>query len=160
LLAIIKKAVKLDQDNHILDRIASSPAAIIVDFETFNIKKGQLQKSTRSLAVTAITDVVTATVQPLGVASFSVKCRSNFGTRASIYPGADSVQYVYQIGDTPPASYDAVGLTKEISTRASFKLNLGGDASGKTLYIFFRWYNTKHPELAAPWSIMQTMIIS
>lgn len=158
--AIIDDAVTFDQNKHLLDRIASSPNVTIVDMETFNIKKGQLQKTTRSVSVSSITEAVVAGIQTLGGGTLSVKCRSNTATRASIVEGADSVQYVYLVGKTAPTSYDAVGLTKEISTRAGFALNLGGEAAGESLYIYFRWYNTKHPELAGPWTGMQTVFIS
>ena len=148
-----------DQDNHILDRIAASPNVTIVDMETFNIKKGSLQKTTKSVSSTPISEPVTVTIQPIGGGSLTVKCYSTTGQRASIYDGADSVQYLYLVGDTAPASAEADGLTKEVSTKASFTLALGSGSSAKNLYIFFRWYNTKHPELAGPWSSLQTTLI-
>jgi len=75
--------------------------------------------------------------------------------RAGICAGADSVQYMYAVGTTPPASAEAEGLKAEISTRASFNLDAGSASSGKYLYIYLRWYNTKHPALAGPWSSMK-----
>ena len=59
----------------------------------------------------------------------------------------------------PPASAEAEGLKAEISTRASFNLDAGSASSGKYLYIYLRWYNTKHPALAGPWSSMNTTLI-
>jgi len=158
LMEIINQCVDFDQTSHILDRIASSPNVSIVDMETFNIKKGVLQKTTRSVPTTPISETVIAAVQPLGGGSVSVKCH-NSSSRASIIEDADSVQYVYQVDDTPPASADAPGLIKEISTKAAFTLALGAASSAKRLYIYFRWYNTKHPELASPWSAMLTTLI-
>jgi len=159
LLEIIDNVVSFDQDNHILDRIAASPNVTIVDMETFNIKKGALQKTSKSVSSTPISEPVTVTIQPIGGGSMTVKCYSTTGQRASIYDGADSVQYIYQVGDISPASADATGLTKELSTKASFTLALGSGSSAKNLYIYFRWYNTKHPELAGPWSSLQTTLI-
>ncbi len=159
LLELISNVIGFDQDNHILDRIASSPNVTIVDMETFNIKKGSLQKTTKSFSSTPISEPVTVTIQPLGGGSLTVKCYSSTGQRAAIYDGADSVQYLYQIGDTAPASAEASGLTKELTTKASFTLALGSGSSAKNLYIYFRWYNTKHPELAGPWSSLQTTLI-
>jgi len=159
LLEILGNVVSFDQDNHILDRIAASPNVTIVDMETFNIKKGSLQKTTKSVSSTPISEPVTVTIQTLGGGSLTIKCYSTTGQRASIYDGADSVQYLYLVGDTAPVSAEAAGLTKELSTKASFTLALGSGSSAKNLYIFFRWYNTKHPELAGPWSSLQTTLI-
>ena len=159
LLEIIDNVVTFDQNNHILDRIAASPNVTIVDLETFNIKKGSLQKTTRTVSTTPIIEPVTVTIQPIGGGSATIKCYSTTGQRASIYDGADSVQYLYQVGDTAPSSAEAPGLTKDLSTKASFTLALGSASSAKNLYIYFRWYNTKHPELAGPWSSLQTTLI-
>ncbi len=159
LLEIIGNVIGFDQDNHILDRIAASPNVTIIDLETFNIKKGSLQKTTRTVSSTPISEPVTVTIQPIGGGSLTVKCYSTTGQRAAIYDGADSVQYTYQVGDTAPASAEVAGLTKELSTKASFTLALGSGSSAKNLYIYFRWYNTKHPELAGPWCSLQTTLI-
>jgi len=158
LLYIIDQCVELDQTSHILDRIAASPAVSIADMETFNIRKGVLQKTTRSVPVTPISEKVAAAIQPLGGGSVAIKCH-NSTSRASILDGADSVQFVYQVGDVPPTSAEAPGMMKDISTRAAFTLDLGAENATKHLYIFFRWYNTKHPDLASPWSAMQSTLI-
>lgn len=154
----IDQCVALDQGSHILDRIAASPNVTIVDMETFRIKKGVLQKTTRSFSTTPISETPIVAVQPLGGGSLAIKCHSST-SRASILDGADCIQYVFIVGDTAPASAEAPGLSKEISTKASFTLALGAGTSAKYLYIYFRWYNTKHPELASPWSTMISTLI-
>ena len=159
LVDIIDRCVMLDQTCHILDRIAASPNVTIVDMETFNIKKGVLQKGTRSTSTTPISESVNAALQMLGGGSFAVKCH-NSTSRASIVEGGDSVQYAYLIGTTPPESVKAPGLTKDLSTKAAFTLPLGPENVGKYLYIYFRWNNTKHPELAGPWCTLQTVLIA
>ncbi len=159
LLAIINKTLDFNQTNHILDRISVSLNVTIVDLETFHIKKGVLQKSIRTIPQTPINEPVTVTLLLLGGGSLAIKCYSTTGQRASIYENADCVQYIYLVGDVPPVSADVIGLTKDISRRASFTLALGSGSSGKYLYIYFRWYNTKHPELAGPWSSLQTTLI-
>ena len=138
--------------------IATSPNVTIVDMETFRIKKGALQKTTRSFSNTPISETPIVAVQPLGGGSLAVKCHS-ITSRASIVDGADSVQYVYLVGNTPPSSVEQNGLSKELSTKDAFTLALGADTSAKYLYIYFRWYNTKHPELASPWSAMISTLI-
>jgi len=158
LYQLIDKCVELDQNCHLLDRIAASPNVTIADLELFGIKRGMLQ-SNRSKPSSTITEPLSAILQPLGGGSMNVKCYSPSGQRAGIFDEADSVQYVYTVGNTPPESADAIGLTKEISTKAIFTLPLGSVSSGKMLYIYFRWYNTKHPTLAGPWSNLQTILI-
>ena len=155
---IIDQCITLDQSCHILDRIAASPNVTIVDMETFRIKKGALQKTTRSFYNTPIAETPIVAVQPLGGGSMAIKCHSNT-SRASILDGADSVQYVFLVGNTPPSSAEQEGLSKELSTKASFTLALGASTSAKYLYIYFRWYNTKHPELASPWCAMISTLI-
>jgi len=154
----IDQCIALDQSCHILDRIAASPNVTIVDMETFRIKKGVLQKSNRSFSSTPISETPIVAVQPLGGGSMAIKCHSST-SRASILDGADSIQYVFWVGDTPPTSAEAPGLSKELSTKAAFTLSLGAGTSAKYLYIYFRWYNTKHPELASPWSTMISTLI-
>jgi hypothetical protein len=159
LLSLIDQCVELDLTCHLLDRIAASPNVTIEDMGAFNIKKGILMKTTRSIPQTPITEPVTVTIQPLGGGSITIKCYSTTGERAAIYDDADSVQFVYQVGGTPPVAADVSGLEKDISTKAIFTLALGSSSSAKYLYIYFRWYDTKRPNLAGPWSAMQTTLI-
>jgi len=160
LYAIIDRTISFDQDNHILDRIAASSKATIDDFGIFNINGGVLPKTTRSLPTSRISEPVTVTFQLLGGGDILIKCYSLSGKRASIYEGADCVQFLYQTGSTPPASADEDTLKLGLSTKGLFTLPLGPGSSGKNLYIYFRWFNTKHPELAGSWSALQiTMIV-
>ena len=146
----------LNQSNHLLDRIAASANVTIEDLKTFNIK---VPSGKRSVGVQPIQMGVNVSVQLLGGGSATFKCREEGSSSASIIDGADSIQFAYMVGSTPPESVDAVGIIFGITTRATFTLALGTGASTKYLYIYFRWYNTKHPELAGPWSRMLTTII-
>jgi hypothetical protein len=159
LVQIISDTIDYDQKNRVLDRIAASPNVEIEDLGMFNINIGILKKTRRSVSLTPIVEPVTVTIQPLGGGSVTIKCYSTTGQRSAIYSDADSVQYLYMVADAPPASADAPGLMKEISTRATFTMSLGSASSGNKLYIYFRWYSTKHPELAGPWSGLQTTLI-
>jgi len=127
--------------------------------DTINIKKGVLQKVTRTVVTTPLTNVVAAALMPIGGGSVSIKCRYLSSTRASIEIGANCVKYVFVVGDKAPDSADAENLKWDISTRASFILALVSASSGKNLYIYFRWDNTKHPDLAGPWSALMTTLI-
>ncbi|MDR3653933.1 MAG: hypothetical protein P4L34_13305 [Paludibacter sp.] len=155
LLVIIDNVITFDQTYHILDRIAASPNVTVDDMETFNIKKGVLQKTPRSNSSSIITDQVTVTMQSLGGGIMSIKCYSPTSQRAGIQEDADCVQYLYQVGDPAPVSAMSAGLIKDLSPKAVFTLALGADSALKNLYIYFRWFNTRHPELAGPWSGLQ-----
>jgi len=159
LLSIIDELTLFDQTNHILDRVAASPNCTIADLDTFNIKSGVLQKFTRTIAVTPLVDQVAAALKPIGGGSVSIKCRNQSTKRASIEEGANCVQYVYVVGVKAPDSADADNLRQDISTRASFVLKLGSASSAQNLYIYFRWYNTKHPDIAGPWSALMITLI-
>ncbi len=159
MLSIIDDFVKLDQTCRILDRIAASPNVTVTDLEVFNIKAGILKKATRTIPTARLTDKVVADIQALGGGSFAIKAKSSSGSGTAIIEGADSVQCVYKIGTTPPVSADDDGMKTNLSTKASFSLDLGTENSGKTLYVYFRWFNTKHPELAGPWSTLYVTVI-
>jgi len=159
LLSIIDEVTDLDQTSHLLDRIAASPNVTIADMATFNIKKGVLQKTTRSVATTPLTNQVAAAIQPIGGGSVNIKCRNLSSERAGIEEGANCVQYSYIVGEKAPVSADDENMKREISTKASFILALGSASSTQSLFIYFRWYNTKHPGLAGPWSALMTTFI-
>jgi hypothetical protein len=152
---IIDNVVTFDQTNRILDRIAASPNVTVDDLVTFNIKKGVLQKSPSSAGSNPINELVTVVMTPLGGGMMQVKCYAVSGQRAGIPDFADSVQYIYQVGGQAPASAEEPGLIKELSPKGVFTLSLGSASALKNLYIYFRWFDTRHPELAGPWSGLQ-----
>jgi len=156
---IMADTIEFDRTHHILDRIAASPNVTVTDLTTFNIKKGLLEKTTRSSSVTQITEMVVPSIQLVGGGVLAVKCRCATGESASIIEGTDCVQYRYKVGTTAPLSVEEEGLKSDLSTRASFNLNVGAENTGKNLYIYFRWYNTKRPNLAGPWSPLSTSLI-
>lgn len=160
LLALIRECKDYDKEHHLLDTIAASPNGIISDMETFHIKKGLLQDNTHTVGHTPLKDEVFAIIISIGGGEMEIKCRTaNDSSKPSKPKGMDCVQYVYQIGGTPPTSAAVAGLIKDSSTKASFVLHLGADKADQKLYIFFRWYSTKHPELSGPWSTIQTKMI-
>ena len=154
---IVNQFLEYDKGHHLLDRIASSPNATIVDMEIFNIRNGALRRSARSIVSKPITEAVSAILEAVGGGMAAVKCYSTESARPSIFSGGDCVQFAYAVGSTPPASVLTSGLTQGLSSRASFSISTGADNGGKNLHIFFRWYNTKHPELAGPWCAMLTI---
>jgi len=159
LLSMVSEAVDFDQRNSFLDRIASSQNVNVTDLGVFNIRKGILQKTSRTVPQRPIQEIVTVTVQQLGGGSFSVKCYSSTGQRPCIFGDANCVQYAYFVGDKAPTSPNAAGSTISLSTKSSFVLSLDPENQAKNLYIYFRWFNTKHPEIAGPWCNLQTFVI-
>lgn len=160
LLGIIDETIAYDQENHILDRIAASPNATVYDLGAFNINGGVSPKTTRTRTVTAIKEPVSVTFIQLGGGIIAIKCYSTSGARAAIFSDADSVQFLYKTGTVPPTSVNEEGMKTGLSTKGSFNLELNPELKGKNLYIYFRWYNTRHPNLSGPWSELQiTMIL-
>lgn len=156
--ALIEKFVNYDRTTGLLNRIANSPTATFADLDVFNIKDSYLRPKTRSVSHTNISDAITATLTPLGGGQVAVKCRSVATGKATICEGADVVQYCYVIG-TAPTAPGLPGQIKEVSSKASFTLIVDPSNAGKVIYIYFRWYNTKHPNLAGPWSVVTTSYI-
>lgn len=157
--SIINDTVNYDRKTNFLEKIAASPNVTTADLTLFNIKKGSLRKKGCTIPNTPIVELVSPALQPLSGGFVSIRCHNNTKRRAAIYGSANCVQYRYMVGTTPPLSAKAGELTMNISTKASFVLQLEPSSTGKYLYIYFRWHNTKHPILAGPWSTLQTSLI-
>jgi len=63
-------------------------------------------------------------------------------------------------GDAFPVTANDAGMTKTLFTKAKIIQQLGPENKGKILCEFMQWYIPKHPELASPWSNLQTTIIT
>jgi len=156
---IVDETLAFNRKSHILDRIAASPNVTIADLSTFNIKAGPTAKSGRSTPQSSITELVTTNITQIGGGVMSIKCYGNSSQRAGIIEGADCVQYLYTVGNVAPVSAEDDVLKLGISVKGNFKIATGPGSSGKNLYIYFRWCNNSHPDLAGPWSALQTMLI-
>jgi len=64
---IVNQFLEYDKGHHLLDRIASSPNATIVDMEIFNIRNGALRRSARSIVSKPITEAVSAILEAVVV---------------------------------------------------------------------------------------------
>ena len=156
---LIEEIVDLDRENMLLDRIASAPEATSADWDIFGIGRSGRSRSVKGSSQSPIVEMVHAIVQPIGGGTVRVKCYSNGGGRAGIIDTADCIQYLYMVGSTPPVSVNEVGLVKEVSTKGNFTLQAGQANVGKSLFLYFRWYSIKHPEIAGPWSNLQATIL-
>lgn len=154
---IIDMAHEFEQETHMFAYIAISRTATTTDMETFCINK-RTPKSTHFIPQTPVGEQVDAILQPIGGGVVSVKCFSG-GKRASIHKDATCVEYRYKVGAIAPSSPIDTNLMVDQCTKSSFTLNVGAENSGLRLYIYFRWFNTKHPELAGPWCDLQNTLI-
>ena len=88
---------------------------------------------------------------------------STDSTRASKAHKGDTVQFSYAIFDTEAEAHiiDPLDIVmhQDTSTHAHFHHDFGAANQGKWLVIYFRWFNTKHPELAGRWSAMRILAI-
>ena len=157
--SIINQVKTYDKEHRILDRIAASPNVTVTDLSVFNIKSGALAKKSRTKPTNPIEALVVPDIDQIGGGELALKCRNNMDNRTAIVPDASCVEYRYLIGETPPTSPDQAGLQQDLSTRASFVVNMGSGNAGKNVYLYFRWNNTKYPALAGPWSHVYPVLI-
>lgn len=153
----IETAINFEKETLMFAHIAISPNVTTADLETFGIHR-VIPKSSRSIPQNPITEQVDTTLQPIGGGAVLIKCYSG-GKRTSIHEDANCVQYRYTIGAIPPTSPIDTNLMVNQSTKSTFTLNTGAENTGLRLYIYFRWFNTKHPELAGPWSDLESTLI-
>lgn len=140
-----------------LNLMAASPNAGAEDEEMLNFVISR-KKPTHSH--TPITDTCFGRFSALGGGEIKVSFTSDTDTkRASLIKGANCVQIAFKIGDTPPA-HVLDGTKLDLVPRASYIMDMGADNSGKKLFVYQRWYNSKYPELAGPWSGQQSLIIT
>lgn len=159
MLLLRQKLIDLDKMVRFLDRIAASPVVTQVDLDVFNIKNKALKSTARMNVSSNILESVSPVLSSVGGGMFAVKCLTPNSKRAAIIDGADSVQYCYSVGATPPESPVVDGLKQGVSSKASFTLSVGAEYSGQNLYVFFRWNNIKRPEMAGPWSSVHTVLV-
>ena len=107
------------------------------------------------------------TMRNLGGGIMKCSCKTaTEAKRASKPKGADGLQIAYSIIDQP--HQDSVPDESQVKrivlispsqcsnlgfySKALFKLELDPINVGRNLQYFVRWYNSKHPENAGPWS--------
>jgi hypothetical protein len=143
----------------LLNIIAASPATTNDDAAVYNVVRDS-EHANPTHPITPIAENVMADARQIGGGQVEFTCRTSHDSkRASKAEGADSVQVAYIIGTTPPANINAT-TSKEVFTHAKFTFHAGAENAGNKLYIYMRWYNTKHPELAGPWSSLVTVILA
>ena len=158
-----KAVVKIMKDfsvffRPILTRISGCSATTASDRLILNIAD---PNPSRTHHTERIEDLVVFTIVPKGGGDVRIICRSSADTKhVSKSPATNSVEICYKVGDTEPSSTDDETNKIFISSRASFNLALGTANICKKIYVYARWYNTKHPELAGHWSALHQAVIT
>jgi hypothetical protein len=136
--------------------MAASANATTADELEFRFKR---HRRKRTFHTTPISDLCSGNLVHLGGGEFKIICRSTDAEgRPRKADKADSIQIAYSIGNTTPPNPEQ-GMTKEIFTKCVFVLDAGYAHIGKKIYVYFRWYNTKHPLLAGPWgNLVETVV--
>lgn len=136
---------------------AASPAATTTDEAMLNFKRHRKKPTYHTVQLKESCMVL---IQHLGGGALRFTCRtSHDSNRASKAVGADSIQVVYAISNTHTLEFP--GMTNsEIHTRARFVWQGGVSNIGKFVAFSLRWYNTRHPQLAAPWSGVYCVVLA
>lgn len=141
----------------LLNLMAASPSVSEYDEQALNFKADRKPPTRPTVP---IAEECISSASSLGGGQVKFSSRTDHDTaRASLADGADSVQYAYKVGDQAPANPDDTAKTI-IATRANSIQPLGADVSGKKLHYYARWYNTKYPQFAGPWSEMMTVVLT
>ena len=135
--------------NPLLNLAAASPKATTTDAEIFNFTIGRAKQKRQVVEIkTSIHTLIT----PIVGGNLILRNRTDTSSKTDRIPlelGANSVQVVYTIDKVLEKLTDAAKMV--ISTKAKFVIETGVENTGKKLFGYSRWYNTKHPHLSGPW---------
>jgi hypothetical protein len=160
----MKKFKEMVRNQQLIAKIKSSAVASEAEALTWNFVLKRKQPSRHTVR---IGKTIAAMVKAAGRGL--IRCVVRYGgdeSRPSIPrpDGADSVQYACAVFNTKEETMNEKltpdEMRKEISTKASFQFDAGFANQAKWLVIYFRWYNTKHPNLAGTWSVMYVLAIA
>ena len=172
LYGIIKACVDLNKSNHLLKSIEATRNVTVTDLETFNLSLANISGNEphHVTARTApATELVYPTLKPIGGGIIRCKCFTEAAAsgRPKKLKGFDMIEYTYKViaqatdkglANVPTDPNDTT-LTLKYTTKANFLLPTGTNNSGKIVCIFFRWVNSKHPDLNGPWNVCATTTI-
>jgi hypothetical protein len=159
----------------ILNRMASCTSITNNDRNVLNIAHPITTHTTPSTAIAAKCFV---DITMLGQCEVKFECRASAdANRSGKAEGSDAVEVAFcslpmvevKAGDgsilaSKVKPRQMMGPSEatdhSISTKALFTVTYPDSQLGNNLQLFFRWINTKHPDLAGPWSPLFSVIIS
>ncbi|WP_163714380.1 hypothetical protein [Mangrovibacterium lignilyticum] len=157
---LIGRMKRYNSAHNLLNRIAASPESTVTDLSVFNIKSGPLAKQSKSRPIQPIDALVLPNFKLIGGGELIVKCHNDKTMQIAIIKDAEFVEYLFCADNEPPPSLTDKRLDRGFSPRAMFIIALGAENSGLYANFYFRWINSKYPELAGPWSqLYRTLIL-
>jgi len=145
-----------------LEHIQGVQTAGIADFEVFRIKSGALRDSTPTRHEAPTELLCHARLKNIAGGSISYTCNSDADSkRGSKEPGYE-IQTAYSIlsaGEPAPMNAEQAQRQQTL-TRAKGQLRFGGENLTKILYIWFRWFDPKRPELSGNYGARQSLVIA
>lgn len=150
-----------DRTHKLIDRIASSPNAVLRDYEVFNIHEGILKDKVKSTPTAEIKETVEYFIKYVGGGRIIHSCRPNGTVNKSHIPeGADGIEIRCKVGDPAPTDPDNTEVKYlRISTSATVTQDFGSANVGKKAYLYYRWVDLKNPHRNGPWTLMITIAI-
>jgi hypothetical protein len=107
---------------------------------------------------TQIKDEIYALIKATGSGNINIMCRTEHeASRGSLPDDSDGVEVVWSLGTPPETAHNA--QFKLYFSKSKFTINAGLDNSGKKIYLYVRWINSKHPEIAGNWSMQYSSLI-
>ncbi len=142
----------------LLNSMAGNKAITPADRAMLNIAAPNPARSQQRLA---LVNTVYFEGKPIGGGELKVYCRTVKGSkRGSKAPGSDSVELSYKLGDPAPTGGDDPNNKHEIFSRAEFIMPFGASNAGQKVHLFARWINSKHKQLAGPWSPVTSVFLA
>lgn len=156
---LIADFMEYDQDQMILNRIASSKKASIEELEICNIHNTLLKKKRSAKVTSSIDTKVIPVITSIGDGVLKVKCGNSENTSIKVIETATNIEYCYQIGGETPATVNPSVMTMGVSSKAHFEFTIAPEYSGEKIYIYFRWVNYHYPEYNGPWGKVQVALV-
>jgi hypothetical protein len=162
-----KNCRAFNKTSKLLDRIAASPAAVLMDYEVFNIEHNSpAATGIATQRKTGIEDTVVVSVFYNGGGRVKFQCRPDQSTNKSHIPeGADHLEVrcklvapVGGVASTGPDDSQAEWNT--LSSKAIVVLDFTPENVGQKAYLFFRWVDSKHPERNGAWTTVLVITIA
>ncbi len=115
--------------------------------------------TTRRTPQSKISDDIYPLIKATGGGNISIMCRTEHdASRGSLAKDSDGVEVGWAIGAPPATAKDAPN--KERFSKSKFAIEAGLDNIGKKIFIYVRWINSKHPDIAGDWSIQYSIMIT